>query len=186
MALSVNFSTFTVECSPENKLAHVFAERGLLNKSTDAPWVEFHTACASDSSGSAILYDASDSSSLHLRAVLGEKERNKFQKTRKASHKVQLLVIDHFMGRRSEPICAVKVDAQGHDFAVLRGAKATIVRHRPVLYFEHSVSMLGELETKRFLPWVRAMGYQCMPRNCLDCHVLCTPAPGSVLERLSL
>ena len=172
MALRSNFSTITVECS---RAAAELIKAEHNNTQGRSVWADVHWACASDKTGTATLYEASDSSSLHARAVEGDQERRKFKKSGNAKSEVPLVVLDDLLDARSEPLCAVKVDTQGNDFAVLRGMKRALGRHRPVLYFEHSVKMLGNVKAAKFLPWVRGHGYHCFPRTCLDCHVICTP-----------
>lgn len=37
----------------------------------------------------------------------------------------------------SKPISAIKIDVQGSDYAVLKGAKNTILKHKPLILFEY-------------------------------------------------
>jgi hypothetical protein len=49
--------------------------------------------------------------------------------------------LDHFLGGRGhEPVSVVKVDVEGMEIAVLRGARETVSRHRPFIYAEAGTS----------------------------------------------
>lgn len=52
----------------------------------------------------------------------------------------------------------IKVDTDGFDFEVLRGAQATIARESPVLYFEYFPALLESPQTD--LAWLQTLGYE--------------------------
>lgn len=52
----------------------------------------------------------------------------------------------------------IKVDTDGFDFEVLRGAEATIRRDWPILYFEYFPGLLTSPESD--LAWLQVLGYR--------------------------
>lgn len=52
----------------------------------------------------------------------------------------------------------IKVDTDGFDFEVLRGAQATIARQSPVLYFEYFPDLLESPQAD--LAWLQTVGYE--------------------------
>jgi FkbM family methyltransferase len=52
----------------------------------------------------------------------------------------------------------IKVDTDGYDFEVLRGAEGILRRQRPLLFFELAVRMLEAPEDE--LRWLRSLGYR--------------------------
>ena len=54
-----------------------------------------------------------------------------------APTEVSLARLDDVLGGEGPPISLVKVDVQGHELEVLRGAQALVSRHRPALILEH-------------------------------------------------
>lgn len=52
----------------------------------------------------------------------------------------------------------IKVDTDGFDFEVLRGAEATIERNSPILYFEFFPALLASPEAD--LTWLQTVGYR--------------------------
>lgn len=61
------------------------------------------------------------------------------------------------------PVDFIKVDTDGFDFEVLRGAKAILKRDRPVLHFEFAPYCLVELapsEPIEGLTWLQSVGYR--------------------------
>jgi hypothetical protein len=52
----------------------------------------------------------------------------------------------------------LKVDTDGFDFEVLRGAEESIKRHHPVLFFEFTPDFLDQPAAD--LTWLQGLGYQ--------------------------
>ena len=176
MALKFGYSVVAVECSPRayKQLAGLYGGNGN---------VQLHNGCASDVAGTAVLHDASDSSSLHEYAVATGPEKAKLVKTSSRQHRVHnvsLIVMDSVLAARAR-ICAVKLDTQGHELHVLKGMKATIARHRPTIYFEMMPRLLSPDDVQNLIPWVMAQGYECDPPNKEEnarrgnCCVECVP-----------
>jgi FkbM family methyltransferase len=73
---------------------------------------------------------------------------------------VELVTLDeYFAGARSGRIAALKVDVEGHEFAVFRGAQRTIAEHRPLLVFESENRHLSEGTVADVLHYVTGLGY---------------------------
>lgn len=73
--------------------------------------------------------------------------------TEATGEKVDLMALDDL----ALPRCAlIKIDVEGMESEVLRGAEATIARHRPVFYFE---AKSGE-NTRSCLAWLMERGYR--------------------------
>ncbi|WP_171005186.1 FkbM family methyltransferase [Sphingopyxis sp. 2PD] len=49
---------------------------------------------------------------------------------------VECLTVDGLMAARTDRIGFIKIDVEGHELAVLEGARATIARHRPTMLIE--------------------------------------------------
>jgi FkbM family methyltransferase len=56
------------------------------------------------------------------------------------------------------PVSLIKVDVEGHEAAVLRGAARTIARHAPSLVFEYAPELLGDVVQSPFC-WLADRGY---------------------------
>lgn len=107
-----------------------------------------HT-CLSNVTGTATLFRAQDSSSLHASSVKGSKESRKAHREANKTEEVNLVLLDDFLAAGAPagfgdsvspapwpPVGFLKVDTQGHDEAVLRGAIRMIQRDRPYVLYE--------------------------------------------------
>jgi FkbM family methyltransferase len=56
------------------------------------------------------------------------------------------------------PVALIKVDVEGHEAAVLRGAANTIARYAPSLIFEYAPELLGDVVQPPFC-WLTERGY---------------------------
>jgi FkbM family methyltransferase len=56
------------------------------------------------------------------------------------------------------PVSLIKIDVEGHEAAVLRGAAGTIARHAPSLVFEYAPELLGDAAAPPF-GWLGERGY---------------------------
>jgi FkbM family methyltransferase len=80
-----------------------------------------------------------------------------------------------------EPVTLIKIDVEGHEAAVVRGAADTIDRHRPAIVFEYAPEMLDDSAQSPF-GWLAERGYEIF-RVRSDRHVL-TGRGRLVLQRL--
>ncbi len=56
-------------------------------------------------------------------------------------------------------VALIKIDVEGHEAAVLRGAAAVIARHAPSVVFEYAPELLGEAARAPF-GWLAERGYE--------------------------
>jgi FkbM family methyltransferase len=63
----------------------------------------------------------------------------------------------------------IKIDTEGMELEVLKGAEATIDRMRPVVYFEHikadKDALVTWIEARDYLTYVNGCDYACLPRE---------------------
>jgi len=66
----------------------------------------------------------------------------------RGSRLVDIVRIDDFLCTADEPVSFIKIDVEGMEVDVLRGARETIMRHRPIMMMEmdHKLTDLGELQ----------------------------------------
>ena len=59
--------------------------------------------------------------------------------TKKWARKTKKTVtLDSFLYKKKFPkLCLIKIDVEGHEFDVLRGAKETISKYKPIIYIEN-------------------------------------------------
>ena len=91
--------------------------------------IRLHAEALSDHAGTATLYGSDDMSSLNKGVYAGAGLA--------APTEVSLARLDDILGIEGPPVSLMKIDVQGHELEVLRGAHAVISRHRPALILEH-------------------------------------------------
>ena len=69
---------------------------------------------------------------------------------------VPVLTIDEICDGQ---VALIKIDVEGHETAVLRGATAVIARHAPSIVFEYAPELLGEAAQAPF-GWLAERGYE--------------------------
>ena len=94
-------------------------------------------ACLTDAVGIVRLHRAKDSSSLSLYNARGHAaERAKWIRDGRREEPALALTIDAIFGGSRDRVGLIKIDVQGAEAAVLRGALRTITHDWPVLYYE--------------------------------------------------
>ena len=90
--------------------------------------------------------------------------------------KVQTVRLDEFCTERGIAPAAIKIDVEGAERGVLEGARATLARHRPVVF----LSTHGPEVHRACLAFMADAGYACAPILGGDvetsAELLCTPA----------
>ena len=72
---------------------------------------------------------------------------------------VQTVVLDEYFAEESGHIGAIKIDVEGHELSVLRGAMNVINRHKPVIVCECEQRHLTHGVVTDVIRFVQAMGY---------------------------
>ncbi len=119
--------------------------------------IRLHPEALSDHAGRAELYGTDDMSSLSKTVQLGSGQDIATQ--------VPLARLDDLFEGQEPPISLVKIDVQGHELEVLRGARQLLSQYRPALILEHeddlfrSAAEASERKTElsRFLS---SLGYE--------------------------
>jgi FkbM family methyltransferase len=96
-------------------------------------------------------------------------ERPELKSRRKQS--ATMTTLDE-MYRRGPGVDFIKVDTDGFDLEVLRGAEETLKRDSPVLYFELFPALLSTPTPAADLEWLQGMGYS---------RFVCFTPPGKLL-----
>jgi FkbM family methyltransferase len=116
----------TVHCFEPNPSVRTRLARNMaLNRLTAR--IRLHPEALSDRAGTATLYGSDDMSSLNRGVYTG----------RAVPTEVPLARLDDALSIEGQPVSLIKVDVQGHELEVLRGADALISHYRPALILEH-------------------------------------------------
>ena len=77
--------------------------------------------------------------------------------------KIKITTVDKFSKKISDRIAFIKIDTEGFEPQVLRGAKETIKKDKPIIYIELGGDNLeSSLEALKVL---KELGYQCEAEN---------------------
>ncbi len=157
--------------SNEGGMIHPLLERGFevhafepleeeMNKAKDRygddPRITFNLAGLSDENK--VMKDASVYRSWTIGQNLTldppEMEHKKFD--------IQLYTLDYYVKMQEIPqVGLIKIDVDGYEFRVLRGARETILRDKPPILIELSeyISLLGE-SIEEFINYIFGLGYR--------------------------
>jgi FkbM family methyltransferase len=69
------------------------------------------------------------------------------------------------------PVALIKIDVEGHESAVVRGAAGTIARCAPSIVFEYAPELLDDVVGQTPFDWLAERGYEMFRIRC-DRHVL--------------
>lgn len=75
---------------------------------------------------------------------------------------IQAAPLDDYQHLWGKVVSLVKIDAQGCDFAVLKGLRETLMRHHPVVVFEWEAGLAWPHghRLEQVGPWLEALGYE--------------------------
>jgi FkbM family methyltransferase len=116
--------------------------------------VTINGAAVSDANGEMPLFipGNEDSPSASLEKAIEDREKCK-------SVKVPVVSLDRYFENQPGRIGAIKIDIEGHELAVLRGAERILQEDRPLLVFECESRHLSEGNVSTVLNFVRNKGY---------------------------
>ncbi len=73
---------------------------------------------------------------------------------------VPVVSLDEYFRAEPRRVGAIKVDVEGHELAVLRGAEKTLSRHGPLVVFECEIRHVGHDGLRAALDFFAARGYR--------------------------
>jgi FkbM family methyltransferase len=131
----------TVDCfEPNPDVRDRLVRNVVLNRLTTR--IRVHAEALSDHIGTAPLYGRDDMSSLN-ESVYTDAGEGKLRE-------VPLACLDDIIRIDGAPVALIKIDVQGHELEVLRGAKRIISQYRPVIILEHEDDLyLSNAEASR-------------------------------------
>lgn len=115
-------STGQIHAFEPNPEVAAFAARNLA----PTPWVQLHPIALSDSCGRTTFAIPP-----LARSAFGGLDGTGARKV-----EVELQTLDHIFSHRTTPVALIKCDAEGHEEAILRGARQLIAEDHPVLVLE--------------------------------------------------
>ena len=86
-------------------------------------------------------------------------EQSILQREDCAAYAVEVVSLDGVFAARARRISAIKIDVEGHEFAVLRGAQNILEQDAPLLVFECEQRHLSGTTVAEILAWLQARGY---------------------------
>ena len=143
---------------PKGEVVAIEPDPGLLRRAecnvllNDLGNVRLVNAAASDRPGQLSLYRPDPADTNRARASL---LRHSYLTG--DSITVPVVTVDSVCG--DVRVALIKIDVEGHEAAVLRGAARTIDRHAPAVIFEHDPELLGEDEQWWPFGWLADRGY---------------------------
>lgn len=76
------------------------------------------------------------------------------------SYSVPVVTLDEYFQSRTQRIAAIKIDAEGHEFAVLRGAEKILTQDAPCLTVECEARHLKQRSVADVLGYLESLGFQ--------------------------
>jgi FkbM family methyltransferase len=116
--------------------------------------VTINAAAASDANGEMSLFipGSDDSPGASLEKTSERRENCR-------TIQVPVFSLDRYFENEPGRISAIKIDVEGHELAVFRGAERVLREHAPLLVFECEARHLGEGNVATVLNFIRQIGY---------------------------
>ncbi len=76
------------------------------------------------------------------------------------SYSVPVVTLDEYFQSRAQRIAAIKIDAEGHEFSVLRGAQKILTQDAPCLTVECEARHLKQRSVSDVLQYLESLGFQ--------------------------
>lgn len=76
------------------------------------------------------------------------------------SYSVPVVTLDDYFQSRTQRIAAIKIDVEGHEFAVLRGAQKILTQDAPCLILECETRHLKQRTVSDVLQYLESLGFQ--------------------------
>lgn len=86
-------------------------------------------------------------------------EQSILQREDCATYPVTVVSLDEYFAARTRKISAIKIDVEGHEFAVLQGAQNILKQDAPLLVFECEQRHLTGTTVAEILAWLKEHGY---------------------------
>jgi FkbM family methyltransferase len=129
IALEHNREVFAVECLAK-------AYQLLLNTFGAAKNVTLIHACAGEKTEVKTLHLADDSSSLIEKNVESGKELEKAMRPHNRRRNIEHVVVVPLDNLVTKPVALMKIDVQGYESEVIKGARQILSTYKPILVYE--------------------------------------------------
>ncbi len=149
-ALSTGRFTYLFE--PNNNLNYFVINLFQLNSYQK---YKLENKCLSDKSGLLKFYLSPSTylSSLSKENALQDNEKGEVREI-----EVQVITVDEYFQGKNDKIGIIKIDVEGHEYEVLKGAINTLIKFKPAIIVE----ILAESKKKKQLYYMmKTLGYQC-------------------------
>jgi len=86
-------------------------------------------------------------------------EKSILQREDCATYPVTVVSLDEYFAARKGRISAIKIDVEGHEFALFKGAQQILEQDAPLLVFECEQRHLSGASVAEILGWLQVLGY---------------------------
>jgi len=152
LSRAVGKSGMVVAFEPQPKLARYLVSQTGCGRFSNVTVVQ---KALSDRNGKATLFVPGGGISPGASLEKSVADRSEFD-----SYEVELTTLDSYTEGLKEQISAIKIDVDGHELSVLKGAENVLKEMAPALVVECEQRHLQNCSVWDVLEWVMAMGYE--------------------------